>query len=140
MRRTTLIGICLVIAATTGCSKGSPSISGEVTYNGVAVENGYMTFTPVDKGRAFASPITNGSYSVAAALPGKFKAVATGSRKINHYSSSAEAYANATPTAGHLSEAADYIAQDAAGNSKEVEISSGDQKLDFAITGPPMPK
>jgi hypothetical protein len=140
MPRTIRLGLYLVLAALAGCGKSTSSISGEVTYNGVPVESGYMTFNPVGKGRAFAARIANGSYSAAEAQPGKFKAVASGSRKIDHYSSSAEAYANASPNAGHVAEAADYIASDADGNAKEIEISSGAHQLDLAITGPPMPK
>jgi len=132
--------LCLMAAAFTGCNGGTTSVSGEVTYNGVPVENGYVTFNPVGKGRAFAAPVTNGTYTVDKPTTGKFTAVAAGYRKLNHYSSSAEAYAHAQKNGGHVSEAADYIAPDAAGNSKQVEIISGDQQLDFAITGPPMPQ
>lgn len=131
--------LCLAFAVLAGC-ESKTSVSGEVTYNGTLVENGYMSFSPVGKGRSIAAPIASGRYSIPEAISGTYTAVAIGTRKINHYSSSADAYANADPNAGHLSEAADYIAADAQGNSKQVEITSGDQKLDFAITGPPMPK
>ncbi|MGD9635766.1 MAG: hypothetical protein AB7G28_12630 [Pirellulales bacterium] len=134
------ISLCLLAVEISGCGKPSTSVTGEVTYNGVPVENGYMAFSPIGHGRSFAAPIANGQYSVAEALPGKFTVVASGTRKLNHYSNSAEAYANANPNAGHVAEAADYIAPDAEGNSKEIEINSGDQQLDLAITGPPMPK
>lgn len=40
---------------------------------------------------------------------------------------------------GHMSEPADYIPEDAQGNSSVVEIEPGEQTLDFAITGPPRP-
>jgi hypothetical protein len=74
------------------------------------------------------------------AFSGNYKATARGTRKINHYASSAEANANAGKFDSEGLEAADYISPDAAGNSKQVEITSGDQQLDLAITGPPMPK
>lgn len=140
MRPMAGISFCLLVVALTGCGSGTTSISGEGTYNGVAIENGYISFSPIGSGRSIAGPIANGKYTIAEAIPGKYTAVIIGSRKIDHYSSSADAYANSGPNAGHISEATDYIAQDADGNSKEVEITSGEQKMDFAITGPPMPK
>jgi expansin (peptidoglycan-binding protein) len=139
MRKCISAFLCLALAVLMGCNSKT-SVSGDVTYNGSPVENGYMSFSPIGKGRSIAAPIASGKYSIPEAISGKYTAVAIGTRKINHYSSSADAYANAGPNAGHLSEAADYIAADAEGNSKEVEITSGDQQLDFAITGPPMPK
>jgi hypothetical protein len=141
MRHSALgISLCIAFSCVTGCGDSSTSISGEVKYNGVPVEEGYLSFSPVGNGQSVAAPIANGNYTIAEATPGKYTAVAIGTRKINHYSSSAEAYANAGKNSGHVSEAADYIAPDAEGNGKEVEITSGEQKLDFAITGPPMPK
>lgn len=140
MRRSIEVYLCLAIAALAGCKQNANSISGQVTYNGTPVENGYISFGPVGSGRSIAAPIVNGEFSIAEVAPGKYTAVASGTRRINHYSSSAEANANAKKFAGHASEAADYIAPDAEGNSQQVEITSGDQKLDFAITGPPMPQ
>src|SRR5690242_1852803 len=138
MLRTLPIGMCVACLALAGCEKKT-SVNGTVTYNATPVENGYISFSPKKSGRTLASPITDGRYDIADATPGKYTVVAIGTRKINHYSSSAEAYANASKNA-HVSEAADYIAQEAAGNNKEVDVSAGVQTLDFAITGPPAPK
>ena len=98
-----------------------------------------MTLSPLNKGHAFSAPVSSGRYKIAEIPPGKYTAVAIGTRKINHYSTSAEAYAAAAKDAGHVSEAADYIAQDADGNSKEVEVVGGEQALDMAIKGPKSP-
>lgn len=133
------IGLCVALLALSGCEKKT-AITGNVTYNGVPVEDGYIAFTPKGSGRTVAGPIANGKFSIAEAVPGHYTATATGTRKINHYKTSAEAYANASKNGGHIAEAADYIAADAAGNSKEVDVNTGEQAFDFAITGPPMPK
>jgi hypothetical protein len=130
----------LAIAFSVGCKESATSISGQVTYNGTPVEEGYISFSPTGSGRSIAGPIANGGFTIAEAIPGTYTVVASGTRKINHYSSSEEAYANAKKFGGHAAEAADYIASNAEGNSKQVEIKSGEQQLDFAITGPPMPK
>ena len=138
MFRVLPLGLCAVCLAISGCEKKT-SISGTVTYNATPVENGYISFSPKKSGRTLAGPIADGRYSIAEATPGKYTAVVIGTRKINHYSTSAEAYANAGKNA-HVSEAADYIAQEAAGNNKEVDVSAGPQTFDFAISGPPAPK
>lgn len=131
-----LVGFMLL--ALTGCEKKT-SISGTVTYNSKPVENGYISFSPKKSGHTIAGQITDGKYSIPEATPGQFTAVVVGRKKINHYSTSAEAYANADKNA-HVSEAADYIAQEAVGNNKDVDVSAGEQKVDFAITGPAGPK
>jgi hypothetical protein len=140
MRWSIGISLCLAIAFSGGCKESATSISGQVTYNGTPVEEGYISFSPTGSGRSIAGPIANGAFTIAEAVPGTYTVVASGTRKINHYSSSEEAYANAKKFGGHAAEAADYIAANAEGNGKQVDIASGDQTLDLAITGPPMPK
>ena len=137
MYRALPICVGAMLLALTGCEKKT-SISGTITYNSKPVENGYISFSPKKSGQTLAGPITDGKYSIPEATPGKFTAVIVGRKKINHYSTSAEAYANASKNA-HVSEAADYIAQEAAGNNKEVDVSAGAQTLDFAIAGQPAP-
>jgi hypothetical protein len=131
--------ICVgtMLLAFAGCEKKT-SIDGTVTYNSKPVENGYISFSPKNSGSTIAGQITDGKYSIPEAKPGTYTAVIVGRKKINHYSSSAEAYANASKNA-HVSEAADYIAQEASGNNKDVDVSAGAQSLDFVITGPSVP-
>src|SRR5262249_26967952 len=108
MFRVLSFGLCAICIAISGCEKKT-SINGTVTYNATPIENGYISFSPKKRGRTLASPIKDGQYSIAEATPGKYTAVVIGTRKINHYSTSAEAYANAAKNP-HVSEAADYIA------------------------------
>lgn len=137
----------LLLASMQGCQPANNTIEGSVTYNGEPVKQGYISFRPTDgTGQTFAAPIADGRYSVAKAASGKRTAVITGVREVNFYSSSAESYKKAEEARkvgtlqADVAEAADYIAEDAEGNSKEVEVQPGDQTLDFAITGAPIPQ
>jgi len=136
MRKALIVCACVTMAVFTGCQKKT-SVNGAVTYNAKPVENGYISFSPKKGGTAVAGEITDGKYSIPEATPGSYTAIIVGRKKINHYSTSAEAYANAAKSGGHVAEAADYIAPEAAGNNKQVDINAGAQTLDFAVTGPP---
>jgi hypothetical protein len=136
----------ILLVCTIGCQQNN-SIQGNVTYNGEPIEKGYISFRPTGgTGQSLAAPITDGRYTIEKSTPGKKTAVITGVKKVNFYASSAESYQKAEEArkAGALqadvAEAADYIAPDAEGNSKEVDIQPGAQTLDFAITGTPVPK
>lgn len=131
--------LLLTLLTLFGCGE-TTSVTGTVEYNGTPVENGYFSLTPAEKGRSFAAPIKNGVYEIAEAEPGSYTATAIGTKKVNHYASSAEAYANASKRGGHMSEAADYIPAKAEGNSETVEIQPGDQTVNLTITGPPVKK
>ena len=129
----------------TGCGGSATSVTGAVTYNGQAVEEGAISFRPADgSGQAFGAPIVNGHYATAKAFPGNKKVVVIGVKKIDFGMSSEEAMRKANDAqaegkawGGHLAEPADYIPEDAEGNGQTVEIKVGDQTLDFAIKGPP---
>jgi hypothetical protein len=136
MRKALIVCVCLTTAILSGCQRKT-SVTGTVTYNAKAVENGYISFNPKNSGTAVASEITDGKYSISEAVPGSYTAIIVGRKKINHYSTSAEAYANAAKSGAHMAEAADYIAPEAAGNNKAVDLNTGSQTLDFAVTGPP---
>ena len=122
-----------------GC-KEETSVSGEVTYNGEPVGFGYVTFHAQGGGRSFSAPIASGSYQASEATPGTYRAIVTGSRRLNHYSSSADAYANAPKAGQHVSESTSYIEPEAAGNSRECEIASGKQTIDFKVVDESRPK
>lgn len=138
------LGTLALLVVMVGCSGSIATVSGKVTYNGEPVENGYISFRPSDgRGKSFATPISNGQYRAENAVPGAMIVVITGVKDVNYYASSAESYkmAEEARKAGTLqadvAEAADYIAPDAEGNSKQVEIQPGDQVIDFSITGAP---
>ncbi len=118
-----------------GCGSSTPTITGTVTYNGEPVENGYISFRPAEgNGQSFATRIANGQFSaVDKVTTGMKRVLVTGfdeSSPITREESSRRFEAGTDkPT--------DYIAEDAEGNSKQVDILPGDQTMDFSITGDP---
>jgi hypothetical protein len=128
-----------------GCGESATTVSGKVTYNGEPVEMGTISFRPADgKGQVFAAQITDGSYTVPNGQPGSRVVAIRGVKEVKLALSSEEsarvaAEATAAGNTGgvHMSEAADYIPEDAEGNNQTVEINAGEQTLDFALTGPP---
>src|SRR4051794_25489905 len=103
MSRFSCLSLCIAVVVLSGCEQKT-SIKGNVTYNATPVENGYISFSPKGSGQTIAGPISDGKYSIEDAKPGRYTAVVVGRKKINHYSTSAEAYANASKNA-HVSEA-----------------------------------
>lgn len=140
--RMMLICLSLLALGSAGCEQKT-IVSGKVTYNGQPVEKGAIAFRPSGSGQSFGANIKDGTYEASQARPGSWTAVIIGVREIDHSLSSGDAVKKAaerkTPDhlAGHVSQAADYIAADAEGNSKQVEITAGSQTLDFDINGPP---
>ena len=54
-----------------GCGSAAATVSGEVTYEGQPVGDGYISFTPADgRGKDAGAPIANGRYIVANLPPG----------------------------------------------------------------------
>jgi hypothetical protein len=140
-RRFTIL--VLVIAAFAGCSQEGGTISGSVTFNGQPVEAGSISFRPADgMGQILAARIENGNYSIAGATPGGRTVAIRGTKKVKLALSSEESAraAAAAEAAGnqagvHIGDPADYIAEDAEGNNSTVELTGGDQTLDFALKG-----
>lgn len=137
MKFTSLSVVALILVISSGCGQDT-SVSGSVEYNGSPVKNGYLSLSATESGQSFAAPINSGRYEISEVKPGTYTAVATGFHKLDHYSSSAEAYAKAGKGKGarHTSEDADYIASSADGNSISVEVEPGAQVIDLSITGP----
>jgi hypothetical protein len=120
-------------------------VSGAVTYNGESVESGSISFQPAaGTGAGFGAQIVEGKYTVEKVRPGKYVALLRGVHKqlapqsteeaIRQYE---EAKAAGRTTLDHFGQKADYIPEDAEGNSQTVEINSGANTLDFALKGPP---
>ena len=133
----------------TGCGKTTGSCSGSVTYEGSPVDNGYITFTPLDdngqaagKGQSGGGPITGGRYSVTGLSPAPQVLVKViGVKKVNFASTSDEMRrrseeARDTGDNDGLLDPADTIADDAIGNNVKIEIKAGDNPLDFDLKKP----
>jgi hypothetical protein len=123
-----------------GCGSKPAEVTGTVTYNGQPVESGSVSFRPQGAGTGFGAQIVDGKYTATKIYPGKMLALIRGANKsvvpLTHEESdrlAAEARASGKPLAG----SAEYIPEDAQGNKQVVDITGGQQTLDFAITGPP---
>jgi hypothetical protein len=136
------VALTAAVVGLSGCGSSTATISGQVTYEGQPVGDGYITFTPSDgKGNDAGGQITNGQYTVAGLPPGPKVVRVIATRKVNFASTSAEMEAKAAEArkAGRfdgLVDPADTIPDDAEGNNQTVEVKPGQQKLDFNLKRP----
>lgn len=140
--RCLLLTVALMASlASVGCS-GASSVSGQVTYDGHLVEEGHITFAPVDgKGPVVGSPIRNGRFTVAAIGSGtklvKIEAVKQVDFAAN--TEEMERLSREGKTRGEgsgLLDPADAIPMNAIGNHAVVEVRRGHQKQDFQLQKP----
>jgi hypothetical protein len=144
MNRERLFAAAVVLAAglLSGCGSPTATVSGEVTYEGQVVGDGYITFTPTDgKGKDAGGPITNGSYKVTGVPPGPKVVKVVAVKKVNFASTSEEMMQRAAEArkAGNydgLVDPADTIPERAEGNNAQVEIHPGDNAHDFHLKKP----
>jgi hypothetical protein len=137
-------GVALAAAAglLSGCGSATATVSGEVSYDGKPVGQGYITFTPADgKGKDAGGPIAGGRYRVTGLPPGPKVVKVMAVKQVNFASSSAEMMrraAQARKAGSHdgLVDPADTIPDNAEGNNARVEVRPGEQTLDFALKPP----
>jgi hypothetical protein len=115
-----------------------------VSYNGEPVQKGSIAFQSADGGRSFGADIASGRYNVDLSHPGKHTVLIRGVHERQAPQSTEEAIrqyeeakAAGKATLDHFGQPADYIPEDAEGNSQTIEIQPGAQTVDFALTGPP---
>ena len=131
-----------VLGLLPGCGSSTATVSGEVTYDGQPVGDGYVTFTPADgKGKDTGGPITGGHYEVAGLPPGPKVVKVIAVKKVNFASSSEEMMqraAEARKTGNHdgLVDPADTIPANAEGNNAAVELKAGASKHDVHLHKP----
>jgi hypothetical protein len=145
MRRVLAVGVALVGLFAAGCGTDAGSVTGEVTYDGKLVENGFITFTPADgKGKMVGAPITNGRYYAEKIPPGSKIA------KIEASSGPGPSVQSSEDMAKLSKEWKDKVGKDgvirtetvpadAEGNNQTVEVKQGEQTLNFALKKPPSP-
>ncbi|HEX6964029.1 MAG TPA: hypothetical protein VF175_19330, partial [Lacipirellula sp.] len=120
-----------------GCEDAAPSLSGSVTYNGSPVADGNIAFTPIEAGTSFGAKITGGSYQADKVYEGQYRVLVSASSDAQVPKTREEA--QKMRQSGQNQPAATLIPADAEGNGQTVEITGGEQTLDFALTGPPQP-
>lgn len=137
----------LAIACTTialgGCADSNlGTVSGTVTYEGTPVENGNITFLPVDGlGEPAGGPITAGAYTVTEVPPGKkiVEVIAVEEVDVALSTEDMARRAAEAQTRGDRPgaiEPADVVPPNAAGNNQQHDVVAGDQKLDLTLTKP----
>jgi hypothetical protein len=131
-----------VLGLLPGCGSSTATVSGEVTYDGQPVGDGYVTFTPADgKGKDAGGPITGGHYEVTGLPPGPKIVKVIAVKKVNFASSSEEMMrraAEARKAGDHdgLVDPADTIPANAEGNNAAVELKAGANKHDVHLHKP----
>ena len=132
------IAILVGLSAIVGCGgEGSSSLSGAVTYNGEPVAKGSIAFMPIGgAGTPFGAEVVDGQYKAEKAFAGKFRATVAAKGDLVVPKTREEAAEMEKANKGQTA-STNYIAEDAAGNAQEVDVTGGAQTLDFAITGPP---
>jgi hypothetical protein len=101
-------------------------VKGTVTYEGKEVEDGWIRFAPVDgKGPTTGGKINAGHYEVSGMLPGKQRVTLSAYEPLGSSS-----------TSGPIKIPRSLFPQDAAGNNRIVEITTGTQVIDFDLEKP----
>jgi hypothetical protein len=141
VRETLRRAAALLVLAAAGCGGGDAAVSGTVTYEGVPVKSGYITFAPEDgKGTPAAAPIADGKYTVPRVSPGK-KVVRVEAGGDSPSIRSSEEAAKMTPEQRERYDPKTGVIRtglpdDAVGNNQTVELKPGDQTLDFPLKKP----
>jgi hypothetical protein len=133
-----------LVAATlfSGCGSPTATVSGDVTYDGQAVGDGYITFTPTDgKGKDAGGPITGGHYKVTGLPPGPKVVKVVAVKPVNFASTSEEMKQRAAEAQKRgdydgLVDPADTIPESAEGNGARVDLQASDNKQDFHLKKP----
>ena len=132
-----LVALAVLAVGAAGCGGDGPKtkVTGSVTYNGKAVEDGYIVFRPADgKGSEAGGPIVGGNYTLS--VPEGPKTVfitssggpAVQSRPMSSEEASKLKTEPAKKGAGDV-----VIDPNAKGNNAKVDVKGAEQSLDFAL-------
>jgi hypothetical protein len=125
-----------------GCKDKSDVVSGSVSYNGRPVASGSISFQPDGTGAGFGAMIVDGKYTTDKVYPGK-KIVLIHGVDAEAAPLTRESYEKAAEEARAAGRQEsplgpnEYIPADAEGNNQPVEITGGQQTLNFDLKGPP---
>jgi hypothetical protein len=126
------LGVLLTLLST-GCGGGDLGVvTGTATYDGNAIEKGYVTFLPVDgKGSTAGGPIENGKFRVVGLTPGKKRVQVTagppappGGKPIS--------YADLDK----MPPRTEVVPPNAVNNNQEIDIKPGEQLLELKLEKP----
>lgn len=134
-----LTGTVLCLA---GCGTAT-TVSGTITYEGEPVQEGWVTFLPVDgNGSEAGAKITDGEYHVDEISPGEKTVQIVGVKEVPFVASSAEMEQQSRENPNRVGDGrdlvypADTVPPDAVGNNQRVTVNEGAQTLDFDLKEP----
>lgn len=134
-----LTGVLLGIS---GCGAAT-TVSGTVTYEGEPIEEGWVTFMPVDgSGSEAGAKITDGEYHVEEITPGEKTVQVVGVKEVPWVASSEEMERQSRENPKLVGDGrdlvypADTVPPDAEGNNQRVTVKEGPQTLNFGLKKP----
>lgn len=114
-----------LVLAMSGCGSHTHEVSGTVTFDGVPISEGRISFVPEGSGPGGGGAITNGSYS-AAVPPGKAKVQITASKVMKLPAGEKGMY-------GKTEEMRDYIPSKYNSDTELKADITGPSKLNFEL-------
>jgi hypothetical protein len=132
------VALVLLAALLLGCGRSPSSvISGNVTYEGVPVSRGQISFAPVGgQGRVCSGPIDAGKYRVENVPAGRMIVQIIGVKQIHFARTHAEMAEAAKREHPPAAETADEVPANAQGNNQSIETAQGVQELNFDLKRP----
>lgn len=125
-----------------GCSDGTATVSGTVTYNDEPVKNGYVTFSPADgKGPVAGAQIADGKYTATKVAPGpKVVLVEAADKPVASIQSQGDLEKLPKELRAKMGPdgviRADTIPPTAEGNNRKVDVVPGPQTIDLPLKRP----
>ena len=140
-RRSRLLRILFVLFPLTmavGCGEPTADVAGSVTFDGITVDKGMLTFTPSGEvGQSVGAKIENGKFQAVGVYPGENFVLVIATRDVTFSQNSKDMATSAAPTGGRASSpSADLIPPNANGNNKLYSFQAGNNTLDLELTSP----
>jgi len=140
-----LFVLLLGMSCAIGCSPDTADVEGTVSFNGLAVENGMVTFTPMGEyGTVVGSKIEKGKFKASGIFPGETLVQVVATRSVTFPQDSADMATSAPPMGTYgpdtaFKGSADLIPRNAEGNNSTYTLAAGANKLELELFSPRLP-
>jgi hypothetical protein len=131
-----------ILAVVAGCSAPNATVSGDVSYDGKPVKNGYVTFMPSNgQGAVAGGPISDGKYTVKNVPPGpKIVKVEAADKAGPSIQTTEELEKFSRENKGKVGPdgiiSTESVPQDAVGNNQTMDVMAGPQTIDLHLKKP----